>query len=135
MDLFPEEKVRGGQMQPLHDPRISSAKHHKHNAAKWRAFSRMPERFELRVAILKAESMTTMDAGDQNDLFITAEVATSGEDGTAVHSKQEKTATHENAGRGGSSRTAQPASTHHPISIMAPTESPACFSCSPPLSM
>eukprot|EP01048_Picozoa_sp_COSAG05_P016892 COSAG05_NODE_2235_length_3357_cov_13.339779_2_plen_156_part_00 len=43
-----------------------------------------------------------MDAGDQNDLFITAEVVTGGEDGTAVTSQQERTDTHENAGRGGS---------------------------------
>ena len=69
--------------------------------AQYRAFRREPELFELRVAILNARRMHTMD-GEQNDLKISAELVTLKADATAHSTDTKTTTTHQRAETGGS---------------------------------
>lgn len=104
VDIFDLDRVKTGELQSMGDDRPRNMCHarFRNNPAQFRAFQRVPEQFQLRVAILRTEDMHTMDSGNHNDLYISAELVTLSADGTARTSTQKKTSTHERAGTNGS---------------------------------
>jgi hypothetical protein len=86
VDIFDSADVaagKRGQLEPV----------------QYRAFRRVPELFELRVAIMDAKDMHAME-GDRNDLYFTAEVFTNKADATLQSSARKHTDTHKGTKHG-----------------------------------
>lgn len=86
VDIFDSADVAAGKRGQL-DP------------VQYRAFRRVPELFELRVAIMDAKDMHAME-GDRNDLYFTAEVFTHKADATLQGSERKSTDTHKGTKHG-----------------------------------